>query len=119
MAIDQTTFNEELHRTAFQKKAVTRISPNAVLDMAVAFFKEHGYRAARTGRPNQIFVMGGREGALPRVTGEVAARADVGKPGTTLVTLDAAGERLGPTMQAFLTHLREENKRLRAAEKTS
>jgi len=119
MIVDQSTFNEELQRTAFQKKAVTRFAPDAVLDMAVAFFKEHGYRAARTGRPNQIFVMGGREGALPRVTGEIAARADVGKPGTTLVTLDAAGELLGPTMQAFLDHLRAENKRLRAAQQGS
>src|SRR5688572_23005377 len=115
----QSTFNAELERTAFQKKAVTRMPPDAVLDMAIVFFKERGYRAARTGRPNQIFVMGGREGALPRVTGEIAARQNVGKPGTTLVTLDAAGERLGPTMQAFLEHLRAETKRLRAAERTS
>lgn len=117
--MDQAKFNEELQRTAFQKKAVTRITPDAVLEMAVSFFKEQGYRAARTGRPNQIFVMGGREGALPRVTGEIAARANVGKPGTTLVTLDAAGERLAPTMQAFLDYLRAENKRLRAADKAS
>jgi hypothetical protein len=117
--MDQTTFNAELQRTAFQKKAVTRMPPDTVLELAVAFFKEHGYRAARTGRPNQIFVMGGREGALPRVTGEVAARSNVGKPGTTLVTLDAAGERLGPTMQAFLDHLRAENKRMRAEKPTS
>ena len=50
--------------------------------------------------------MGGREGALPRVTGEIAARADVGKPGTTLVTLDAVGEHLGPAMSEFASHLR-------------
>ena len=46
------------------------------------------------------------EGALPRVTGELEARADVGKPGTTLVTLNAAGERLGPTMAEFARELR-------------
>jgi hypothetical protein len=50
--------------------------------------------------------MGGREGLLPRVTGEIAARADVGKAGTTLVTVDAAGERLGPAMAEFLKELR-------------
>jgi hypothetical protein len=43
---------------------------------------------------------------LPRVTGEVEARADVGKPGTTLVTLNAAGERLGPAMAEFARELR-------------
>jgi len=117
--MDPVAFNEELQRTAFQKKAVSKIPPDGVLDMAVEFFKERGYRAARTGRPNQIFVMGGREGGLPRVTGEIAARANVGKPGTTLVTLDAAGERLGPAMQEFLDYLRAENKRLRAAAQES
>lgn len=100
------TINEELHRTAYQKKAVSRLAPDAVLDLAIEFFKERGYRAARTGRPNQVFVLGGKEGNLPRVTGEVAARADVGKPGTTLVTLDAAGALLGPAMAEFHRHLR-------------
>ena len=79
----------ELQRTAFQKKAVSRLSPDEVLDMAVAFFAERGYRAGRTGRPGQVFVMGKAEGALPRVTGEVSARADIGKAGTTLVTMDS------------------------------
>src|SRR3982751_1348615 len=87
--------DEELQRTAFQKRAVSRLGAAAVLDLAIAFFAERGYRAGRTGRPNQVFVMGKAEGILPRVTGEISARADVGKPGTTLVTLDAAGERLG------------------------
>lgn len=98
--------NEELRRTAYQKKAVSRLPAAEVLDLAVSFFTERGYKAARTGRPNQVFVMGGREGLLPRVTGEVSARADVGKPGTTLVTMDAAGERLGPTMAEFHRLLR-------------
>ena len=98
--------DEELRRTAFQKKAVSRLAPAAVLDLAVTFFQERGYRAGRTGRANQVFVMGKAEGVLPRVTGEVFARADVGKPGVTLVTLDAAGERLGPAMAEFAAHLR-------------
>ena len=99
-------FDEEVQRTAFQKKAVSRLPAAEVLDLAVAFFGERGYRAGRTGRPNQVFVMGKAEGGLPRVTAEVAARADVGKPGVTLVTMDAAGERLGPAMAEFAALLR-------------
>ena len=108
-------YNAELARTAFQKKAVSKLPPGEVLELAIAFFRESGYRSARTGRPGQIFVMGGAEGALPRVTGEISARKDVGKAGTTLVTLDASGERLGPTMAKFLTHLRETGKLRKAA----
>ena len=107
-------FNAELARTAFQKKAVSKLPPNEVLELAIVFFKEHGYRSAKTGRPGQVFVMGGAEGALPRVTGEISARKDVGKAGTTLVTLDASGERLGPTMAAFLAHLRQLGKQRKA-----
>jgi hypothetical protein len=98
--------NAELKRTAYQKKAVSKLPPDTVLDLAIAFFKERGYRSGRTGRPNQVFIMGGREGLLPRVTGEIIARKDVGKAGTTLVTLDAAGERLGPAMAEFHADLR-------------
>ena len=105
-----TPFDEELRRTAFQKKAVSRLPPAEVLDLAIAFFAERGYRAGRTGRPNQVFVMGRAEGALPRVTGEVFARADVGRPGVTLVTLDAAGERLGPAMAEFARQLRAQRR---------
>jgi hypothetical protein len=104
-------WDEELKRTAFQKKAVSRMPPGAVLDLAIAFFSERGYRAGRTGRPNQIFIMGKAEGILPRVTGEISARSDVGKPGVTLVTLDAAGERLGPLMEEFYRHLRAVGRR--------
>ena len=99
-------FDEEMRRTAFQKKAVSRLPAAEVLDLAIAFFRERGYRAGRTGRPNQVFVMGRAEGGLPRVTGEVFARADVGKPGTTLVTMEAVGERLGPAMAEFQRELR-------------
>jgi hypothetical protein len=99
--------NEELKRTAYQKKAVSKLPAQQVLDIAIGFFSERGYRAGRTGRPGQIFVMGGKEGLLPRVTGEIAARADVGKPGTTLVTIDGAGERLGATMAEFVAELRK------------
>lgn len=105
-----TPYDEELARTAYQKKAVSRLPASEVLDLAVAFFAERGYRAGRTGRPNQIFVMGKAEGGLPRVTGEISARADVGKPGVTLVTLDAAGEKLGPAMAEFARELRARRK---------
>ena len=108
----------ELARTAYQKKAVSRLPPNEVLAQAEAFFKERGYRAGRTGRPGQMFIMGGAEGRLPRVTGEISARADVGKPGTTLVTLDAAGERLGPLMAEFHKTLRKRPAVPSAADRT-
>jgi len=98
-------------RTAFQKKAVSRLPAAEVLTLATAFFAERGYRAGKTGRPNQVFIMGGREGALPRVTGEISARADVGRPGVTLVTMDGFGERLGPTLEAFYQELRNRRKR--------
>ncbi len=104
--MDSNPFNAELSRTAYQKKAVSRMTASGVLDLAIAFFTERGYRAGRTGRPNQVFIMGKAEGGLPRVTGEVSARADVGRPGVTLVTLDAAGERLGPIMAEFHQILR-------------
>lgn len=99
-------FDAELSRTAYNKKAVSRLPAKEILDLAIAFFTERGYRAGRTGRPNQVFIMGKAEGGLPRVTGEVSARADVGRPGVTLVTIDGAGERLGPTMAEFHQHLR-------------
>ncbi|MGH2561417.1 MAG: hypothetical protein ACRDJH_20315 [Thermomicrobiales bacterium] len=109
-------YNEELRRTAYQKKAVSRLAPDDVLELAIAFFKERGYRAGKTGRPNQVFIMGGKEGALPRVTGEVAARSNVGKAGTTLVTLDAAGEQLGTAMAEFHRHLRAQRRTASDAE---
>src|SRR5262245_9395450 len=40
-------WDEELQRTAFQKKAVSRLSAAAVLDLAIACFTERGYRAGR------------------------------------------------------------------------
>jgi hypothetical protein len=106
-------FNAELKRTAFQKKAVVKLTPDEVLEAGIAFFKDRGYRSARTGRPGHIFVMGGAEGVLPRVTGEISARKDVGKAGTTLVTLDSSGERLGQAMAAFLAELRARNRQRR------
>jgi hypothetical protein len=107
---DRAALEAEMRQTAFQRKAVSRLPAADVLNLAIAFFGQRGYRAGRTGRPNQVFVMGGREGALPRVTGEIAARADVGRPGVTLVTMDGFGERLGPAMEAFYQELRARRK---------
>ncbi len=104
--MNRAELEAEMRRTAFQRKAVSRLPASEVLEIATAFFKERGYRAGATGRPNQIFVMGSREGILPRVNGEIAARADVGRPGVTLVTIDGFGEKLGPTMEAFYQELR-------------
>ena len=107
---DRNALEAEMTRTAFQKKAVSRMPAPEVLDLAIAFLGGQGYRAGRTGRPNQVFVMGGREGILPRVTGEISARADVGRPGVTLVTIDGFGEKLGPILAAFHAELRARRK---------
>lgn len=96
----------EMRRTVYQRKAVSRMSANETLDFAIEFFKERGYRSGRTGRPNQAFVMGGKEGILPRVTGEIKVQSDVGKGKVTMVTMDATGEKLGPTMEEFTKALR-------------
>jgi hypothetical protein len=102
----KTLMQEEMRRTAYQKKAVSRLSAGETLDYAIAFFTERGYRSGRTGRPNQAFVMGGKEGHLPRVTGEIKVQADVGKGHVTMVTMDAAGERLSAVMEEFHQSLR-------------
>jgi hypothetical protein len=109
-ATPRAEMEAEMKRTAFQRKAVSRLPASEVLDLSIAFLKERGYRAGRTGRPNQVFVMGRREGILPRVTGEISARADVGRPGVTLVTMDGFGERLGPALKEFHAELRARRK---------
>jgi hypothetical protein len=108
--LDRDALRQEMVRTAFQKKAVSRLPAAEVLKLGIEFFKGRGYRTGMTGRPNQMFVMGGREGQLPRVNGEISARADVGRPGVTLVTIDGFGEALGPTMEAFYQELRNQRK---------
>ena len=101
---------EEMRRTAFQKSAPLKLSPADALQFATKYLLERGYRAGPAGRPNHVFVLGRSEGSLPRVTGEISARADVGKPGTTLVSVDGCGERLGPTLKELLAALRAESK---------
>ncbi len=109
--LDRDVMRQEMVRTAYQKKAVSRLPAAGVLKLAIAFFQDRGYRAGMTGRPNQMFIMGGREGQIPRVNGEISARADVGRPGVTLVTMDSFGEKLGPTMEAFHQELRNQRKK--------
>ena len=105
---------DEMTRTTFQRKAVSREPAKDVLDDAIAFFAERGYRAGRTGRPNQIFVMGGREGGLPRVTAEILAQANVGKAKTTLITISGFGEQLSTHLKDYVAHLRARGKRIAA-----
>ncbi|HVX29001.1 MAG TPA: hypothetical protein VHA53_00870 [Nitrolancea sp.] len=100
----------EMTRTAFQKKAVSRAPINETLDDAIAFFKEHGYRSGRTGRPNQIYVMGGREGILPRVNAEILAQGNVGKAKVTMLTISGFGPQLSEVLRAYTVHLREKRK---------
>lgn len=96
----------EMRRTVYQKKAVSRLSGNETLDYAIEFFKNAGYRAGLTGRPGQMFIMGGKEGVLPRVTGEVRIQPNVGKGKVTMVTMDSTGERLQEVMKEFHQSLR-------------
>lgn len=102
----QDAVREEMRRTVYQKKAVSRLSGKETLDYAIGFFKDAGYKAGLTGRPGQMFIMGGREGLLPRVTGEIKIQTDVGKGKVTMVTMDSTGEKLHEVMKEFHASLR-------------
>jgi len=106
MSDERIRITAEMNRTAFQKKAVARMSAEAVLDDAVAFFSERGYKSGKTGRPNQAFVMGVREGVLPRVTAEILVQANVGKGKVTMVTISGFGEQLSVHLADYAAHLR-------------
>ena len=105
----------ELLRTAYQRKAVCPDSFDDAIADAIRFFKEKGYRSGRAGRPNQVFVMGGREGALPRVTAELTFQANVGKNKVTMVTISGAGENLSRTLEEYAGYLRDRGRAKRAA----
>lgn len=109
-ARQRAALTAEMARTAYQKKAVSRQLPPAALDDAVAFFQARGYRSGRTGRPNQIFVMGGREGLLPRVNAEILAQGNVGKAGATLLTVSGFGERLSNVLAEYVEHVRRQRR---------
>jgi hypothetical protein len=103
---DRARLTEEMARTTFQRKVVSRDPPPTVLDEAIQYFTERGYRAGRSGRPNQAYIIGGREGTLPRVTAEILVQPGVGKSGMTLVTISGFGEQLSDHLKAFATQLR-------------
>lgn len=107
---ERARMSAEMARTAFQRKAVSRKPVNEALNDAIAFFKERGYRSGKTGRPNQIFVMGGREGQLPRVNAEILAQANVGKAKVTMLTISGFGEELSKQLEAYVQHLRDERR---------
>jgi hypothetical protein len=106
MSDERIRITAEMARTTFQKKAVARQEASALLDDAVAFFTERGYRSGRTGRPNQVYVMGGREGVLPRVTAEILVQPNVGKGKVTMVTISGFGEQLSTHLADYAAHLR-------------
>ena len=106
MSDERSRITAEMARTAFQRKVVARAPAAEVLDRAVAFFRERGYRSDRTGRPNQVYVMGGREGMLPRVTAEIMVQGNVGKAKATMVTISGFGEQLSQHLADFAASLR-------------
>lgn len=118
-AAARAAMNAEMARTKFQRKAVATGTMQEVMDDAIAFFKERGYRSGRTGRPNQIFVMGGREGAIPRVNAEILIQVNVGKNKATMVTISGFGEVLSQHLADYVTHLREQAKAARESRNTA
>lgn len=100
----------EMERTAFQKKAVSRQPAQETLAGAVEFFKEKGYKSGFSARPNQVYVMGGREGIIPRVNGDIRAQENVGKGKVTMLTLNGFGEKLSETMGEYVEQLRKQRK---------
>ena len=105
----------EIVRTAFQRKAVSPDSFEEAIADAIRFFKEHGYRSGRAGRPNQVFIMGAREGLLPRVTAELTFQANVGKNNVTMVTISGAGEQLSRVLAEYAGSLRDRGRAKRAS----
>lgn len=106
----RAAMNAEMQRTAFQRKAVSRQPPAETLANAIEFFKARGYRSGRTGRPNQIYVMGGREGVIPRVNAEILAQGNVGKAKVTMLTISGFGEQLSGHLQDYVDDLRTQRR---------
>lgn len=107
--------NAEMERTRFQRKIVATGSLNEVIEDATVFFKERGYRSGRTGRPNQVFVMGGREGNAARVNAEILIQVNVGKNHATMVTISGFGEELSKHLADYALHLRAKAREARNA----
>ena len=113
MANDRERFNAEMARTAFNRKAVSRAPMREVFAIAKEWFGERGYKVLPSGRPNQIYIMGGAEGGLPRVNGDILAVENVGKGKVTMLTFDAVGENLSARMAEFVAELRAQAKAAR------
>ncbi|MEZ4521012.1 MAG: hypothetical protein R3A46_05135 [Thermomicrobiales bacterium] len=103
----------ELQRTAFQRKAVSYRDLPATADQAIEFFTSRGYKAGRTGRPNQVFVRGRREGILPAVHAELLIQTNVGRGKVTMVTISGAGEKLSEVLGEYVDALRAEGRERR------
>ncbi|MFW6075214.1 MAG: hypothetical protein ACOC9Y_06440 [Chloroflexota bacterium] len=106
---------EEMERTKFQRKAVAHGSAAEVMEEAVAFFKERGYKSGRTGRPNQVYVRGGRDGLLPVTHAELLVQQNVGKGKVTMVSVSGAGEKLSAVLDEYVNHLRAQARAARSA----
>jgi hypothetical protein len=112
MSDERIRITAEMSRTAFQRKAVSRAPVGEAMDAAIAFFTERGYRSGKAARPNQVYVMGGREGVLPRVTAELLFQANVGKGKVTMVTISGFGEQLSGHLADFAASLRGSGRRV-------
>ncbi len=106
-------FDAEMARTAFNKKAVSRAPMREVFAFAKEWFTARGYKVLPSGRPNQIYIMGGAEGVLPRVNGDILAIENVGKRKVTMLTFDSVGENLSARMAEFVAELRAQAKTAR------
>jgi hypothetical protein len=118
MSDERIRITAEMSRTAFQRKAVARAPSGEVMDAAIAFFTERGYRSGKAARPNQVYVIGGREGVLPRVTAEILVQANVGKGKVTMVTISGFGEHLSGHLADFAASLRGSGRRGAASPET-
>ena len=90
---------QEMERTTFVKKVITDVPAAEVLAQAQIFFREHGYRAGKAGKPNTVRLMGRTEGALPAVIGEIEVRTT--NKGRTIVGLSGYGALLSERLREF------------------
>jgi hypothetical protein len=57
--------NQEMQRTAFQKKAVSKLAPDAVLDLAIELLKADGYVRDERTPPTRSSSSAAGKGSLP------------------------------------------------------
>lgn len=110
---DRAAIEAELERTAFQRKAVSYLDLEETANQAIEYFTQRGYRAGRTGRPNQVYIRGRREGILPAVHAELLIQTNVGQGKVTMVTISGAGEKLSTVLQDYVDMLRDEGRKHR------